>query len=278
MAAPGNQSGGPLARGLMSRWKRVVARTVSECRSVGVALQGSRPGFRILLYHAVGSSVAADSYGFSVLPGRFAQQMDLLSHRPDVEIVDLAGGLRSRGRLRVAVTFDDGYKDILTTAAPTLLQYRIPFTVFATSALLGSSSDYLMPAELRELAGLPGVTIGSHGLTHTPLGECGDTVLRRELEESRRRLEELLGRPVIAVAYPHGSVDQRVRREAARAGYRLGACSRSTINAADRDPLLLCRTEIIGADSTRVFAQKLDGAWDWIRWRSPDPALIEQVN
>jgi hypothetical protein len=85
-------------------------------------------------------------------------------------------------------------------------------------------------------------------------------------------LEDLLGRPVIALAYPHGSVDHRVRQAAAAAGYQLGACSRSDVNTAGRDPLLLCRTEVVGADSQRVFSQKLNGAWDWTRWRSPDPA------
>ncbi len=263
----------------MSWWKRAAARAVSECSAVGVALRGPRPGFRVLLYHAIGSCVASDSYGFSVPPARFAQQMEALRSREDLEIVSLTDGLRSTSRLRLAVTFDDGYKDTLTTAVPTLLQYRIPFTVFATPGLLGSSRDYLTPGELREVAGCPGVTIGSHGLTHAPLSACADEALRQELEDSRRQLEDLLGRPVTALAYPHGSVDQRVRRAAAEAGYRVGACSRSNINEADRDPLLLGRTEVIGADSQRVFSQKLDGAWDWARWRSPDPAVMtERLN
>lgn len=255
----------------MSWWKRAAARAVSECSAVGVARRGPRPGFRILLYHAIGSRVACDSYGFSVPPDRFAQQMRALRNRDDLDVVGLAEGLDSRSRLRVAVTFDDGFKDTLTTAAPTLLQYHIPFTVFATPALLGSSPDYLTLGELRKLAGMPGATIGSHGLTHASLSACADAALRRELDDSRRRLEDLLGRSVTAMAYPHGAVDRRVRQAAAGAGYRLGACSRSDINATDRDPLLLCRTEVVGADSQRAFSQKLDGAWDWTRWRSPDP-------
>ena len=261
----------------MTRWKRWVARTVSEGRAVGLGLRGPRPGFRILLYHAIGSRVAADTYGFSVPRERFAQHMRALRQRRDAAGValDAAAG----AGLRVAVTFDDGFKDTLTAAAPTLVQYRIPCTVFVTPALLGSSPDYLTPGELRELASLPGVRIGSHGLTHVRLTGCTDAQLERELRDSRRALEDLVGRAVSMLSYPHGAVDARVRQAAVAAGYLLGACSRAGINDAARDPLLLCRTEIVGADTMRAFSQKLEGAWDWTRRRSPDPAVMtERLN
>ena len=175
--------------------------------------------------------------------------------------------------LQVAVTLDDGYKDNLYIAAPILLKFKIPFTIFVTSAFItGRSQDYLTRNELRELSELPGVTIGSHGATHVPLAKCDGATLQKELYGSRAYLEDLIGREVKVISYPHGSVDRRCRDTASRAGYLRGGCSRFDINDETRDPLLLCRCEILSLDSERLFIQKLSGAWDWYRWRNRDPA------
>ena len=122
------------------------------------------------------------------------------------------------------------------------------------------------------MADLPGVTIGSHGATHIPLAECDDSTLWREVYGSRCSLEAILGRSVTAISYPHGSVNCRVLNAVRQAGYTVGACSRFDVNDHSRNPLLLCRTEVVASDSERVFMQKLHGAWDWKRFIEKDPA------
>jgi peptidoglycan/xylan/chitin deacetylase (PgdA/CDA1 family) len=119
---------------------------------------------------------------------------------------------------------------------------------------------------------MPGVSIGAHGYTHISLTECDDFTLMNELVSSKKYIEDLIGEAVTTMSYPFGAVDRRVRDAVKRAGYLLAACSRFDINDASRDPLLLCRTEITGNDSVRVFQQKLHGDWDWYRWRRKDPA------
>ena len=254
------------------KWKRIATRTISEISSLS---RNTRPraGYRVMLYHAVGSVVPNDAYGISVEPKRFERQMELLAHQPDVSLVPFDRYESMEGALQVAITFDDGYKDNLYQAAPVLLKWQIPFTVFVVSSFIRQDdSCYLTPSELRELAALPGVTIGSHGLTHLPLAECNDTTLSRELADSRRDLESIIGLSVTTIAYPHGSANVRVRNAAARAGYKVGGCSRFDINDERRDRLLLCRSEVIASDSDKVFLQKLNGGWDWYRWRRRDPA------
>lgn len=256
------------------RLKRVLARAISECWAVREQISGPRSGFRILLYHAIGTILPHDSYGISLRPELFDRQMAMLAAHERASIVALVEGHSSSALLRVALTFDDGYRDNLSVAAPILLKYKIPFTVFVTSFFVSHdhSSRYLSPADLRELADIPGASIGSHGATHTPLATCDDATLWNELHGSRCYIEDVLGKPIQAISYPHGSVNRRVIKAARKAGYTVGLCSRRDINNAGRDPLLLCRTEIVADDSERTFAQKLSGAWDWCKWRAEDPA------
>ncbi|MBA2734795.1 MAG: polysaccharide deacetylase family protein [Acidobacteria bacterium] len=258
------------------RWKRAIARTISEISALQRGQSAPRSGFRIMLYQAVGSPLSRDPYGISIKPELFERHMKILAQNTDAHLVPFADGCAVDSAFRVAVTFDDGYRDNLHTAAPVLLKFRIPFTVFVVSSFLKQQdSDYLTPSELRELAALPGATIGSHGATHLQLAKCDDATLWRELHESKCEIEDMLGVPVTGIAYPHGSVDLRVRDATARAGYLTGGCSRFDINDQSRDPLLLSRREVVAADSERTFLQKLYGAWDWYRWRMPDPARAE---
>lgn len=251
------------------QWKRAAARLITE---LGL-LAGRRPrsGFRVLLYHAVGTPLADDSYGISIAPALFERHMTTLAGCPGVQLAALDDASSGKADLRVAVTFDDGYKDNLDVAAPILQRLKIPFAVFVTTGFLDKGAPYLSRQELRRLSDLPQTIIGSHGATHRRLATCGDHELWEELDGSRRCLEDLLGKPVTAIAYPHGSVDRRVVDTARRAGYTTGVCSRFDVNTGKEDALLLSRTEIVAADSERVFLQKVSGAWDWRRWdvRSP---------
>lgn len=230
------------------------------------------------MYHAVGSRLPYDTYGIGISPRLFERHMRALAGSSYLSTVSFGAAELTPSRqiarpLQVAVTFDDGYKDNLYAAAPILLRYGIPFTVFVTSAFIQSGSpEYMTPRELQELAAWPGATIGAHGATHTRLAECNAKTLRYELYASRCYLEDVIGQPVTNLAYPHGSTNQRVREAAREAGYTRAGCSRFDINGADRDPLLLCRCEVWAGDSVRILRQKLNGAWDWYRWRAPDPA------
>ena len=258
----------------MMRWQRIAARGVSGAIALARCAAASRSGFRVLMYHAVGSAAADDTLGiYCISPELFAQQVAALIEYDNATLVSLEQGLTATATLRIAVTFDDGYRDNLYRAAPVLQAHSIPFTVFVCTGFMHEASgNYLAPAELRELAALPGVTIGSHGATHARLTDLDDRALRDELTTSKALLEEITGRSVTSLSYPHGAVDRRVRDAAAAAGYTVGATSRFDVNDATRDPLLLCRSDILGIDSVQVFKQKLHGDWDWYRSRSVDPA------
>ena len=258
--------------------RRLLASAIAEVAAAVAPRRQKTLGLRILMYHAVGTLLGPqyDPLGiYSIDLQLFERQMELLSGLADGRIVDLNGAIPSSETLQVCVTFDDGYKDNLYAAAPIMQKHTIPFTVFVTTEYARSGCpEFMTPAELKELAQYPGATIGTHGVSHVPLASCADTALRNEVRESKHYLEDLLGKPVTALSYPHGSVDGRVRAAAADAGYALGACSHFNINKPGRDPFMLCRSVIRSDDSERIFLQKLHGHWDWYRWVSKDPVKL----
>ncbi len=228
-------------------------------------------GSRVLMYHSVGGDVPGNPYGISISVKLFRAHMRRLAAR---------GGWRfapfekpSPARRDLAITFDDGFKDSLTVAAPILQELGMPMTVFVTAAHVRAPGKlYLSRDELKQLASLPSVQIGAHGNNHVPLQALSDQQLNAELTESKAYLEDAIGMPVATLSYPHGRVDRRVRDAAEAAGYVVGGTSRYGKNSAERDPLLLCRTEITAWDSVDDLDLKVDGHWDWFRLRHPDPA------
>jgi len=255
-------------------WKSVLSRVLCELYSL-LSVSRPRPGFRILMYHAVGTALDFDSNGLSIAPELFHRQMSLLQQASSLKITALGQGTESGPGTHIAVTFDDGYQDNLSVAAPILAELEIPFTIFIVPTHIESGHPYYLTLpQLRELASLPGCSVGSHGMRHVRLAPLSDSELLGELRDSRLWLEDVLGRSVRMIAYPYGSASRRVRNAAERAGYTLGVCSRTGINGPQRDPLLLCRTEILASDSARLFRHKLYGHWDWHRFLRKDPALI----
>ncbi len=67
-----------------------------------------------------------------------------------------------------------------------------------------------------------GMTIGAHSLSHPRLSKMSDEMAWKEISESRRQLEDVLGQPIWAFAYPFGdpaAVSGRETAMAKQAGY-----------------------------------------------------------
>ncbi|TMJ96082.1 MAG: polysaccharide deacetylase family protein [Actinobacteria bacterium] len=156
----------------------------------------------------------------------------------------------------VLLTFDDGYHDHLEYALPVLQAHGYPATVFVPTAYLdeprplpherrlvarGIVNRTLDWGELAELVA-EGVSIGSHGVSHRVLTALEPDEAVREIVESKARLEERLGAPVQAFAYPKGAAGQfdGAHVSAVRAaGYDLAFTSVSGANGDSADPMEL---------------------------------------
>ena len=105
-------------------------------------------------------------------------------------------------------------------------------------AELSTSHRFLTWDELAGLADRGGMALGSHGLSHLDLTCLDDTVLTREMVDSRRQIESHTGLLPVVFSYPDGRHDARVRR-AARLQY--SAAFALIPQAREGDPMQLPR-------------------------------------
>jgi peptidoglycan/xylan/chitin deacetylase (PgdA/CDA1 family) len=110
--------------------------------------------------------------------------------------------------------------------------------------------------QAREMADA-GFEIGSHTLTHPILTGLGDARLRKEIAQSRDRIQNAIGRKVETFCYPNGDYDLRTQREVARAGYHLAVTTDVGLNNGRNDPLALRR--IHGEYDLARFAKNTSG-------------------
>ena len=89
--------------------------------------------------------------------------------------------------------------------------FYIPITGHHGSHALGR-------CELRALAA-EGFEIGGHGFSHLILPQCTKEVMFQEIESSKQRLEDIMGREVRMFAYPRGRYSNTVIQFVKRAGY-----------------------------------------------------------
>lgn len=258
-------------------WKRGISCCISDILSRVSLSNTFRTGFRILTYHAVGTDLKDNRTDiYSITPELFHHHMSILKQLQGISLVSFEDGNGYGDTLEAAITFDDGYKDNLYAAAPILNELEIPFTVFITTKFIKYGvPEYLNKAELNELASLPGASIGAHGDNHLALASLDQSEIEHELEDSKHYLEDVLGKPIQTMSYPHGSLNYDVRRAVENAGYIRAACNHWGINDAYNDRLLLYRTMIHAQDSERTFIQKLKGYWDWYGSLQRDINLYE---
>lgn len=171
----------------------------------------------VLIYHSISSRPEPLPSNIDISPARFERHLNWLSRRCDV--VSLVETLSTSAKRRVAITFDDGFRDNLTVALPLLEKFGFPMTLFVTAGLV-DDKEYLSEEELREISEHPLITIGAHGLWHRHLRGMSPDDARFEMVESRRLIEGVIGKRVDLMAWPYGECDAALERLCAESGYR----------------------------------------------------------
>lgn len=180
----------------------------------------------ILTFHSLDDTGSPISVG----PALFRRQMEWLA-RNGFQAVTLSDGLARlrRGTLperAIALTFDDGFLNTVTIAAPILATCGFRATAFLVSGYLGQSNDFPMQplgvprlplmdwTGARELQAA-GWEIGAHSKTHPDLTRLPADAVRTELAACKQDLEQRLGAEIHVFAYPYGKLGPREQAIAA---------------------------------------------------------------
>jgi peptidoglycan/xylan/chitin deacetylase (PgdA/CDA1 family) len=255
--------------------KRFVERVLNHA----CALRPEKRENKIIYFHSVMAGVPR-----SHSPGQFESYLKYLMDLGygGVSVSQLITGSHPSSQNVVAITFDDGYHDNLTVAAPLMLKYGFCGTIYMVTNMIGAGErkcsnqghrlypdrKMLSAADLRELDAL-GFEIGSHTCTHPLLSQVykrSPEAAKWEVESSKHCLEDILGKEVSAFAYPNGQKGAFSRQTVElveNAGYTSGVTTLWGSYDEHSSPFVLERCEISIRDDIKGFGQKINGQQDY---------------
>jgi peptidoglycan/xylan/chitin deacetylase (PgdA/CDA1 family) len=230
-------------------------------------LLGQAPASKcvVLAYHSVSAGERS----------RFARQMDVLLRMARPVPADL-GMLPSDGAAYAAVTFDDGFQNIVDNALPELRQRRIPSTLFIVTESLGSNrawehrggddtrDEQVMSAEQLSKIEPELVSIGSHTMTHPFLPSIDKNQLEQELAGSRKKLKEIVNRDVRTLSFPYGAFNQSIIESCRQAGYERVFTALPLFAVSEPNEFVTGRVGAAPTDWPIEFRLKLSGAYRWL--------------
>ena len=204
----------------------------------------------ILTYHSVDETGSVISIGERSFRGHVAW---LAERRARVVPLDQIMSV-PEDEDAVAITFDDGLASFGRIAAPLLLEYGLPVTLFVVTDAVGSSNVW----RGRQDAGVPvqslldweqlgalheaGVRLGAHTCTHPRLTSLAGDAVEREIVASKQRLARELGVDAQTFAYPYGAVSSAARDVVART-FHFGCTTRLAALASEEAPAMLPRLD-----------------------------------
>ena len=174
------------------------------------------PRITVLLYHRVTDEVRDN---LTVGVAQFERQMALVRkhcHVLSIEQVLDSKTIPVSSKPLVAISFDDGYLDNYTNAAPILIRHQIPASFFVSTGIMNSELAFahdvardnpVIPVmnwdQLREMRD-HGFTIGSHTVNHIDCASESQETVIKELADSHATLVRELGIERQIFAYPYG--------------------------------------------------------------------------
>jgi len=229
----------------------------------------------VIVYHAVGDRPRElDPDGLFISQEQFELQMAFLARqRTVVPLSQVMAPGAEGGRRRVAITFDDGFRNILTDAVPVLRRHAFPAAVFVPTKWLGTPSarsasagaiETLTVDELRELDRL-GFEIGSHSHSHLDCGLAAQDQIVADLTDSVTELTAALGRAPRYLAWPFGRHSPAALEAAAQIGFELAFAT----DHPSRSRYTVPRIPIYRTDGASMFRFKTTGRY--VQWRRSRP-------
>lgn len=236
-------------------------------------------GVLVLNYHSVNPS-----HKFSTSPYDFEEQMLFL--KENYEVISL-NDLNAPGfnplmvdKVKVIITFDDGYEDNFLYAYPILKKYNLPAIIFITTDFIFNNVDItkdwpvynnlkpLKPEQIKEMLSNK-ISIGSHSKTHYRSSSLSAEEFASELSKSQQDIEKYIGIKIDTFAFPFGQKKDCVQFDQSiftNNNYQIVCTTSWGINYKNYDQFKLKRIRIDYFDSLKDFKNKLRGKWDFVKY------------
>lgn len=243
--------------------KKAFSTVLTTCRQITYSLLGSidhsllrkQNTVFVLSYH----SVATDDWKFSVNATVLKKQLTFLKKHFDIisleTLEQYIQGKTDITKPSVVLTFDDGYKDILTmkdffkkqNIKPAL--FVLANTKNPNWTELGNKRPFLTKREILSLH-KAGWEIGCHSATHANLATVSTKELQEEIIIAKKALENDLGIRIKYFAYPRGKYNADVLHYVKKAKFTMALTMDDGFIKPHIDLLTIPR---VGVDRTHTF-------------------------
>ncbi len=219
----------------------------------------------VLAYHGVSKNNAGERV---VAEKAFRSQMRYLRENGYhvigldqlMDFLDFSGQIPKRS---VVITFDEDLRSVYEIAFPILKEYGFPAVLFVRTDRVGNTGS-LTWKQIAEMAE-NGFEIGSETTTGRDLTKLksGDSfrryfsVMRGEISQSKKIIENRLKRPCRYLAYPGGKANALVIAVLKKTGYRAAFTLKRGRNPVFVNPYLIHRSVIHGGYDMKKFKAKL---------------------
>jgi peptidoglycan/xylan/chitin deacetylase (PgdA/CDA1 family) len=231
-------------------------------------LENRRDRIPVIIYHRLVSDedlMLCRKFSYVVSLSNFEQQMRYLKEEGYVPI-DLNDYLFYKEHPHdlpekpVIISFDDGYENNYRYAFPILKKYGFKAVIYSITdpdaplfLQFELPEKLLSPEQMKELSD-NGISIQGHTATHPYLKEIDEKGIYRELTECKEIIEKITGKPVVHMAVPYGSMDDRLFKIARDVGYKtLSIPGKGTINLAS-DPYDIKRLSVHNNTTIKQFS------------------------
>lgn len=189
----------------------------------------------ILTYHSVNNGRKDD---LAVTVENFKKQMRYF-YEKGYRTVSLTQVIEKRNLAKrpLVITFDDGYRDNYTNVYSILKRYDFSAIIFLVTEYIGTkklfkpekhitryggrekSYHFLNWAEIREMSD-NGIEFGSHSISHPHLTALTQEEIKREILDSKLKIETMIHKSVKFFSYPYGDFNGRIQKILKECGYK----------------------------------------------------------
>ncbi len=121
----------------------------------------------------------------------------------------------------ICLTIDDVFVYFYNNGFPLIKKYNVKVTLCIIYEYI-NGENYLTTEQIKEMLDSGLVSIESHTMSHIELTTLSEEERRRQIFESKKKLEEDFGIEVSTLCYPVGDYNSEVIELAKEAGYKYG--------------------------------------------------------